>query len=100
MVELAFHFDAPVDAEHVSSEHTQAKLDEFLQMPWIEPNYQEATLIGLDGVERYWHRYSPSALRLQSGSPPAHSFLTEAGTAPTSTSTTGQPSSARNPPCT
>jgi len=31
----------------------QAKLEEFRQMPWIEPNYKETTLDGLKVVERY-----------------------------------------------
>jgi len=51
----------------VSSEDTQAQLDEFRQMPWIKPDYKVATLDTLRKVERYWRPYSPSALRLQSG---------------------------------
>jgi hypothetical protein len=59
IIEISLKFDAPLDAKHVSSEQTLAKLDEFRQMPWIEPNYEETTLEGLKVVERYWHRYSP-----------------------------------------
>lgn len=102
MRDLAFNFDAPPEAQHVSSELTQAKLDEFRQMPWIEPDLKQTTLEGLQVVERYWRRYSPSG-----SAPPvwiclwATLFLTlEAGTAATSTSTTGTPCSARNAPCT
>jgi hypothetical protein len=67
MLELTFSFDAPLEANHVSSEDTQAQLDEFRQMLWIKPDYKAATLDALRMVERYWRRYSPSALRLQSG---------------------------------
>jgi hypothetical protein len=66
MPELTFSFDAPLEANRVSSEDTQAQLDEFRQMPWIKPDYKAATLDALRKVERYWRRYSPSALRLQS----------------------------------
>ena len=67
MLELTFSFDAPLEANRVSSEDTQAQLDEFHQMPWIKPDYKAATLDALRKVERYWRRYSPSTLRLQSG---------------------------------
>jgi hypothetical protein len=60
MRDLAFNFDPPPEAQHVSSELTQAKLDEFRQMPWIEPDLKQTTLEGLQVVERYWRRYSPS----------------------------------------
>ena len=66
MPELTFSFDAPLEANHVSSEDTQAQLDEFRQMPWIKPDYKAVTLDALRKVKRYWRRYSPSALRLQS----------------------------------
>ena len=58
--DLAFNFDPPAEAQHVSSELPQAKLDEFRQMPWIEPDLKQTTLEGLQVVERYWRRYSPS----------------------------------------
>jgi ribosome-binding factor A len=67
MPELTFSFDTSLEANHVSSEDTQAQLDEFRQMPWIKPDYKAATLDALRKAERYWRRYSPSALRLQSG---------------------------------
>jgi hypothetical protein len=67
MPELTFSFDAPLEANHVSSEDIQAQLDEFRQMPWIKPDYKAATLDALRKVERYWRRYSPSALRQMSG---------------------------------
>ena len=44
MRDLAFNFDPPAEAQHVSSELTQAKLDEFRQMPWIEPDLKQTTL--------------------------------------------------------
>src|SRR2546421_1719654 len=47
--------------------YTQAQLDEFRQMPWIKPDYKAATLDALSKVERYWRRYSLSALHHQSG---------------------------------
>jgi len=53
MLELTFSFDAPLEANHVSSEDTQAQLDEFRQMPWIKPNYKAATLDALRKVEGY-----------------------------------------------
>jgi hypothetical protein len=62
MPELTFSIEPPLEADHVSSEDTQAKLEEFHQMPWIEPNYKQATLEAIQGVERYWRRYSPPAL--------------------------------------
>jgi hypothetical protein len=40
MPELTFSFDAPLEANRVSSEDTQAQLDEFRQMPWIKPVYK------------------------------------------------------------
>jgi hypothetical protein len=67
MLELTFSFGAPLEANRVLSEDTQAQLDEFRQMPWTKPDYKTATLDTLRKVERYWRRYSPSALRLQSG---------------------------------
>jgi hypothetical protein len=67
MLELTFSFDAPLEANRVSSEDTQAQLDEFRQMPWIKPDYKAVTLDALRKVERYWRQYSPSTLRLQSG---------------------------------
>ena len=36
MPELIFSFDAPLEANHISSEDTQAQLDEFRQMSWIK----------------------------------------------------------------
>ena len=33
MLELTFSFDAPLEVNRVSSENTQAELDEFRQMP-------------------------------------------------------------------
>jgi len=53
MPELTFSFDAPLEANRVSSEDTQAQLDEFRQMPWIKPDYKAATLDALRKVERY-----------------------------------------------
>jgi len=35
-------------------------------MPWIESDYEEATLEGLQVVERYWRRYIPCYLHPQS----------------------------------
>jgi hypothetical protein len=67
MLELTFSFDVPLEANRISSEDTQAPLDEFRQMPWIKPDYKAVTLDALRKVERYWHGYSPSALRLQPG---------------------------------
>ena len=67
MLELTFSFDAPLEANHVSSGDTQTQLDDFRQMPWIKPDYKVVTLNALRKVERYWRRYSPSALHLQSG---------------------------------
>jgi hypothetical protein len=40
MPELTFSFDAPLEANRVSSEDTQAQLNEFRQMPWIKPVYK------------------------------------------------------------
>ena len=85
MPELTFSFDAPLEANHVSSEDTQAQLDEFRQMPWIKPDYKAATLDALRMVERYWRQAE-------------YLLLTEAGTAHISTLTIRPPSSARNPP--
>jgi hypothetical protein len=50
-------------------------------MPWIAPVYKVAILDALKGVERYWRRYSPSALRLRLGmrSGRISFLLTEAG---------------------
>jgi len=53
MPEIAFNFDAPSEAKHVSGEDTQAQLDKFRQMPWIEPDYKASTLDGFPGFERY-----------------------------------------------
>ena len=81
MLELTFSFDTLLEANRVSSEDTQAQLDEFRQMLRIKPNYKAATLDALRKVERHWRRYSPSALRLQSGVRSGRiSLLTEAGT--------------------
>lgn len=44
MLGLAFTFDPAVDANPISSEHTQTQLDEFRQMPWMEPDYKQMTL--------------------------------------------------------
>ena len=49
----SFSFDAPLEANRVSSEGTQAQLDEFRQMPWIKPDYKAATLDALRKIERY-----------------------------------------------
>ena len=76
MLELTFSFDAQLEANHASSEDTQAQLDEFRQMPWIKPDYKAVTLDTLRKVE------------------------TEADTAYTLRSTIRPPFSARNPPCT
>jgi len=43
MLELTFGFDAPLEANRVSSEDTQAQLDEFRQILWIKPDYKAAT---------------------------------------------------------
>ena len=67
MLELTFSFDGPLEANRISSEDTQARLSGFRRMPWIKPDYKTATLDALRKVEGYWRRYSPSALRLQSG---------------------------------
>ena len=56
MPELTFSFNAPLKANRVSSEGTQAQLDEFRQMPWIKPDYKAVTLDALRKVERYWRR--------------------------------------------
>jgi hypothetical protein len=53
MPELTFSFDASLEANHISSEDTQAQLDEFRQMPWIKPDYKAATLDTLRKVKRY-----------------------------------------------
>jgi hypothetical protein len=55
-LEVAFNFDPPPQANPVASEDTQAQLDEFRQMPWLEPNYEEGTVELLRVVERYWRR--------------------------------------------
>ena len=57
MVELSLTFDAPPDAPSVSGEQTQARLDELRQMPWLQPDWEEATRIAVQVVERYWHKY-------------------------------------------
>jgi hypothetical protein len=57
MFELSLTFDAPSDPTSVLGEQTQAMLDEFRQMPWLEPDWEEATRIALQVVERYWRRY-------------------------------------------
>ena len=44
MLELTLSFDALLEANRVSSEDTQAQLDEFRQMAWIKPDYKAATL--------------------------------------------------------
>jgi hypothetical protein len=64
MPELIFSFDTPLEANRISSEDTQAQLDEFCQMPRIKPDYKAATLDALRKVKRYWRQYSLSALRL------------------------------------
>jgi hypothetical protein len=74
MLELTYSFDAPLEANRVSSEDTQAQLDEFRQMPWIKPDYKTAALDALRKVERYWRRYSPSDLHLQPGCVQANIF--------------------------
>jgi hypothetical protein len=100
MPELTFSFDAPLEANRVSSEDTQAQLDEFRQMPWIKPDYKTAALDALRKVERYWRRYNPSDLHLQPGVRPGeYLLLTEAGTVHTSMSIIRSPSLARNSPC-
>jgi hypothetical protein len=53
MVEVSLKFDAPFKTKDVSSEETRAKLDEFRKMPWLQPDYKEATLEGLQTIERY-----------------------------------------------
>jgi hypothetical protein len=53
MLELTFSFDAPLEANRVSSKDTQAQVDEFRQIPWIEPVYKAATLDALRKIERY-----------------------------------------------
>ena len=55
--EVMFDFAPPVNATLVSSEETQARLDEIRHMPWIEPNYTATTVNNLQVVERYWRRY-------------------------------------------
>jgi hypothetical protein len=57
MLELTSSFDALLEANRISSKDTQAQLNEFRQMPWIEPVYKAATLDTLRKVERYWRRY-------------------------------------------
>jgi hypothetical protein len=44
MPELTFGFDAPLEANRISSEDTQAQLDESRQMLWIKPDYKAVTL--------------------------------------------------------
>jgi hypothetical protein len=57
MVEqLSLTFDAPPDGAAVSCEQTQVRLEEFRQMPWLEPEWGEATQNVLQVVERFWHR--------------------------------------------
>jgi hypothetical protein len=53
MLKLIFSFDAPLGANRVPSEDTQAQLDEFRQMPWIKPDYKVVTLDALRKIERY-----------------------------------------------
>jgi hypothetical protein len=101
MPELTFSFDAPLEANHVSSEDTQAQLDEFRQMPWIKPDYKAATLDALRKVERSGVGTVPLLRAFSQGCVQAkYLLLTEAGTAHTSTPTIRPLSSARNPPCT
>jgi len=56
MLELTFGFDAPLEANRVSSEDTQAQLDEFRQILWIKPDYKAATLDALRKVESFSSR--------------------------------------------
>jgi len=56
MVELST-FDSPPLATAVSGEQTLPRLDEFRQLPWLEPDWEEATRIALRVIERYWHKY-------------------------------------------
>jgi hypothetical protein len=57
MVEqFSLTFDAPPNGAAVSYEQTQARLEEFRQMPWLEPEWEKATRNVLQVVERYWHR--------------------------------------------
>jgi hypothetical protein len=50
MVEqLSLMFDAPPDGAAVSYEQTQARVEEFRQIPWLEPEWDEATRNILQG---------------------------------------------------
>jgi len=57
MAKLSLTFPPPAGAESVPGDQTQARLEEFRQMPWREPDWEDATLTALQGVERYWHSY-------------------------------------------
>ena len=55
MTELSLTFPRPTDATTVTGEETQARLEEFRQTPWLEPDWEDATRTALQVVERYWH---------------------------------------------
>jgi hypothetical protein len=57
MVKASLSFPPPADAASVTGEQTQARLEEFRQLPWLEPDWEDATRNALQVVERYWHSY-------------------------------------------
>jgi hypothetical protein len=57
MVKASLSFPPPADATSVTGEQTQARLEEFRQMPWLEPDWEDSTRTALQVVERYWHSY-------------------------------------------
>jgi len=57
MFELSLTFDTPSDSTSVSGEQTQVRLDEFRQMSWLKPDWEEATRTALQVIERHYRRY-------------------------------------------
>ena len=55
MAKLSLTFPPPADDTPVTGEQTQARLEEFRQMPWLEPDWEDATRDAVQVVERYWH---------------------------------------------
>jgi hypothetical protein len=98
MAELSLTFPAPANGTSVTGEQTQARLEEFHQMPWLEPDWEDSTRTALQVVERYWRTYGSLHRRLQLLR--ASSLLIIAHIALRLMSITRKPCSVRNPPCT
>ena len=53
MAKLSLTFPPPADTKSVPGEQTQARVEEFRQIPWLEPDWENATRTALQVVERY-----------------------------------------------